>query len=148
MDTDAATAAQPLLFDSLPETEAKSGRRKPRRARAAPEPVAVDSVSEPVPPATPPPLLAVPQPVAAPVPQPPSAPAALDPAALTNPELRALLRALPDLRLGYLLTEAARELKNRVQPGDMDEDGAPIEPNPSLLRAARQAVAELSGEDD
>jgi hypothetical protein len=78
---------------------------------------------------------------------PPVAAAALDPAALTNPELRALVRGLSDLRLSYLLVEAARELKQRVQP-DVDEDGVVAEPNPSLLRAARLAVAELSGEDD
>lgn len=145
MSTDAASDAQPLLFDSLPEADPP--RRKPRRARAVPEPVAVDTVSEPVvlPPPPPPP----PPPAPVPAPQ-----AALDPAALTNPELRALVRALPDLRLAYLLVEAAREVKNRVQPADAadaadtDEDGGSGEPNPALLRAARQVVGELSGEDD
>ncbi|WP_448189295.1 hypothetical protein [Azospirillum sp. sgz301742] len=140
MSTDAATGAQPLLFDSLPETES-SARRKPRRARAAPEPVAVERVSEPAPPPRPFP------PPPAPVPAPPQVAAPLDPAALTNPELRALVRGLSDLRLSYLLVEAARELKQRVQP-DVDEDGVVADPNPSLLRAARLAVAELSGEDD
>ncbi|HYG86412.1 MAG TPA: hypothetical protein VD978_09155 [Azospirillum sp.] len=132
-----ASEAQPLLFDSLPETE--SSRRKPRRVRAVPEPVVVETVSEPVVMAPPPPP-----------PPPPPAPqaAALDPAALTNPELRALVRALPDLRLSYLLVEAARELKHRVLPGQADEDGEAGEPNPALLRAARQVVGELSGEDD
>ena len=139
MSTDAATGAQPLLFDSLPETES-SARRKPRRARAAPEPVAVERLSEPAP-------LPRPAPPPVPVPAPPVAAASLDPAALTNPELRALVRGLSDLRLSYLLVEAARELKQRVQP-DVDEDGVVAEPNPSLLRAARLVVGELSGEDD
>ena len=48
MSTDATIGAQPLLFDSLPETES-SVRRKPRRARTAPETVAVERVSEPAP---------------------------------------------------------------------------------------------------
>ncbi len=135
----AISGAQPLLFDDLPETES-AVRRRPRRARAAPEPVAIDRVSEPAPPPLPPPLLAPPPPPAA-------VAAAPDPAAMTNAELRALVRALPDLRLGTLLTEAARELKQRVQP-EMDEDGLVGEPNPVLLRAARQVVGELSGEDD
>ena len=142
MSTDATSGAQPLLFDNLPETET-AVRRKPRRARTAPETVAVDRVSEPAPPAVfapPPASLLTPGPA-------PPAPAALDPAALTNPELRALVRGLNDLRLSYLLVEAARELKQRVQP-DVDEDGVVGEPNPALLRAARQTVGELSGEDD
>lgn len=140
---DAISGAQPLLFDDLPETES-SVRRKPRRARSAAEPVVMDRVSEPAPPQTPPPLLA---PAPAPVVVVQAAPAPLDPAALTNPELRTLVRGLNDLRLSYLLTEAARELKQRVQP-DVDEDGVVSDPNPALLRAARLVVAELSGEDD
>lgn len=143
MSTDAATGGQPLLFDSLPETES-SARRKPRRARAAPAPVAVERLSEPAPPPRPVPLPPTPP---APVAASPVAAASLDPAALTNPELRALVRGLSDLRLSYLLVEAARELKQRVQP-DVDEDGVVAEPSPSLLRAARLAVGELSGEDD
>lgn len=89
-------------------------------------------------------------PLAPPAPPPPAA--AFDPAALTNPELRALVQALPDQRLGHLLVEAARELKRRVAPdsGGMDADdpdAGPVEPNPLLIRAARQAVGELSGDD-
>ena len=69
--------------------------------------------------------------------------------------LRALVLALPDQKLAHLLIEAARELKRRAAPGAWDEDGdgdgdgeeGPAEPNPLLLRAARQAVGELSGED-
>ncbi|HYH37238.1 MAG TPA: hypothetical protein VD860_03375 [Azospirillum sp.] len=142
---DATSGGQPLLFDDLPET-VSTVRRKPRRARTAAEPVAVDRVSEPAPPIPPP--APPPRPAAAPpVVQTQSAPAPLDPAALTNPELRALVRGLNDLRLSYLLVEAARELKQRVQP-DVDEDGVVSDPNPSLLRAARLTVAELSGEDD
>lgn len=150
MSAEAAEGGQPLLFDDLPATA--SARRKPRRARSAAEPVAIDRVSEPAPPHRP-----MPHPQAAPaqpasmVPtSPPSVPtvaAPLDPAALSNPELRALVRGLNDLRLSYLIVEAARELKQRVQP-DVDEDGVVGDPNPSLLRAARLTVAELSGEDD
>ena len=136
-------STQPLLFDSLPETEKA---RKPRRSRATTiaEPVAVDVVREavPPPPAAIPMVLVPPAPEVAPVTQ-------FDPAALTNPELRTLVQALPDLRLSHLLIEAARELKRRVAPDSWEEDAesGPFEPNPALLRAARQAVGELSGED-
>lgn len=143
---------QPSLFESLPETE--RARKPARRSRATTvaAPVAVDVVREDVPPPAPtvPPLtlaLVPPPPV-------PMAPRAdFDPAALTNAELRALVLALPDQKLAHLLVEAARELKRRAAPGAWDEDGAengedgPAEPNPLLLRAARQAVGELSGED-
>jgi len=136
-------STQPLLFDSLPETEKA---RKPRRSRATTiaEPVAVDVVREavPPPPAPIPMVLVPPAPEVAPVTQ-------FDPAALTVPEMRALVQALPDLRLSHLLIEAARELKRRVAPDSWEEDAdsGPFEPNPALLRAARQAVGELSGED-
>ncbi|AWK87424.1 hypothetical protein [Azospirillum thermophilum] len=165
--------SQHLLFDDLPETERP--RKPARRSRAshAAAPVAVDVVREPVP-APPPASLvaagamsraaagaagrsiaagaAATLPLAPPRPPPPAP--AFDPAALTNPELRALVQALPDQRLGHLLVEAARELKRRVAP-DADADGmdaddpdsGPAEPNPLLIRAARQAVGELSGED-
>jgi len=139
-----AHAAQPLLFDSLPETEGRSARRRPRRARAAvAATVSVDVVQEPVP--APPPAI-----FAAPPPPPRPAPAAFDPAALSNPEISALVRALPDLRLSHLLVEAARELKRRVEPPawDDEEDAGPREPNPSLLRAARLVVGEFAGDGD
>ncbi|MFC5354749.1 hypothetical protein [Azospirillum himalayense] len=145
-------STQPLLFDSLPETE--RARKPARRSRASTvaAPVAVDVLREDVPsPSAPPPmtLALVPPP---PVPMAPRAD--FDPAALTNAELRALAQALPDQKLAHLLIEAARELKRRAAPGvgsgaweeDEGEDG-PSEPNPLLLRAARQAVGELSGED-
>ena len=137
-------STQPLLFDSLPETE--RARKPARRSRATTvaEPMAVDVVREAVPT----------QPTSIPmvlVPPPPPLPArdALDPAALTNAELRALAQALPDHKLAHLLSEAARELKRRVAPDSWEEDveSGPFEPNPVLLRAARQAVGELSGED-
>ncbi len=135
MITDRAFKEQPLLFDSLPETEPL--RRKRRRTPAPPDPAttataesAMAPFSSPFPPLAPAPSMAH------------------DPATLTNPELRALVRALPDLRLSYLLTEAVRELKQRVQPAESDEGGASAEPNPALLRTARQVVGELSGEDD
>ncbi|WP_035675917.1 hypothetical protein [Azospirillum brasilense] len=145
-------STQPLLFDSLPETE--RARKPVRRSRASTvaAPVAVDVLREDVPsPSAPPPmtLALVPPP---PVPMAPRGD--FDPAALTNAELRALAQALPDQKLAHLLIEAARELKRRAAPGaapgaweeEEGEDG-PSEPNPLLLRAARQAVGELSGED-
>lgn len=145
-------STQPLLFDSLPETERarKSARRS--RATTVAAPVAVDVVREAVPAASARaattlafPLTAPPAAVAAPARE------AFDPAALTNPELRALVQALPDQRLAHLLVEAARELKHRVAPDRWEEDeedgDGPAEPNPALLRTARQVVGELSGED-
>lgn len=147
-------SVQRLLFDDLPETEPA---RKPRRSRTAgaaatmAAQVAVDMVRE-----------AAPQPRAAALaagvatlplapPAPPPPPPAFDPAALSNPELRALVQALPDQRLAHLLIETARELKRRAAPDRTDADGddadGPQEPNPALLRAARQAVGELSGDD-
>jgi len=147
-------SVQRLLFDDLPESEPV---RKPRRARAsatgaAPSTmaaqVAVDVVREaaPLPRAA---AKVATLPLAPPAPPPP--PPAFDPAALSNPELRALVQSLPDQRLAHLLIEAARELKRRADPGSGDADGedgdGATEPNPALLRAARQAVGELSGED-
>ncbi|MCW2245880.1 hypothetical protein M2352_001471 [Azospirillum fermentarium] len=142
-------AGQSLLFDDLPETAPPAGRRRrgasPRRSAAAA--VAVDQVHEPVPaaqtaPSLPPLFAAAPPPVDP-----------LDPARLSLAEIRALVQALPDAKLAHLLTEAARELKQRVTPGgDWDDDGGvdgerDAEPNPLLLRAARQTVGELSGDD-
>lgn len=168
MHTDIVTT-QHLLFDSLPETA--PARRPARRPRAnAAEPIAVDAVREAVPAApgvaggmmaappaaammTPPAAAMMAPPAAgmvgaAPLPVPRPVPEPFAPEAMTNPELRALVQALPDLRLSYLVVEAARELKRRVAPDREDEDaGEPSEPNPSLLRAARLAVGELSGED-
>ncbi|MBP2292411.1 hypothetical protein [Azospirillum rugosum] len=144
-------STQPLLFDSLPETE--RARKPARRSRATTvaEPMAVDVVREAVPaspatgrsavPATTIPMALVPP--TAPVPP------SFDPAALTNAELRALVQALPDQKLAHLLAESARELKRRVAPDGWEEDAdsGPFEPNPILLRAARQTVGELSGDD-
>jgi len=136
-------STQPLLFDSLPETE--RARKPARRSRATTvaEPMAVDVVREAVP--------AQPTPIPMALVPPPPLPArdAFDPAALTNAELRALAQALPDHKLAHLLSETARELKRRVAPDSWEEDAesGPFEPNPVLLRAARQAVGELSGED-
>ncbi len=137
-------STQPLLFDSLPETE--RARKPVRRSRATTvaEPMAVDVVREAVPAAVGPstiPMALVPP--TAPVEQP------FDPAALTNAELRALVQALPDQKLAHLLAESARELKRRVAPDGWEEDAesGPFEPNPILLRAARQTVGELSGDD-
>lgn len=140
-------STQPLLFDSLPETE--RARKPARRSRATTvaEPMAVDVVREAVPapraanaPAT------IPMSFAPPA---PTVPGPFDPAALTNAELRALVQALPDQKLAHLLSEAARELKRRVAPDGWEEDAesGPFEPSPILLRAARQTVGELSGDD-
>jgi hypothetical protein len=152
---------QNLLFDSLPESvRADRPGRRPRRAAAAT--VRADTgISEALP--GPPPGMLAAAPAlspatfqAAPVmparPLPP-APAPFNPAALTNPELKALVLALPDHRLGVLVVEAARELKRRLTRGGGDEwdddgeNGRPAEPDPALLRAARQAAGELTGED-
>lgn len=143
-------AGQTLLFDDLPETVPPAGRRRRRGAsprRSAAAAMAVDQVQEPVPAAQPapglPPLFA-----AAPARVDP-----LDPARLSPAEIRALVQALPDAKLAHLLTEAARELKQRVTAGsDWDDDSGTddtrdSDPNPLLLRAARQVVGELSGED-
>ncbi|MCW2238000.1 hypothetical protein [Azospirillum canadense] len=139
-------STQPLLFDSLPETE--RARKPARRSRATTvaEPMAVDVVREAVatlPAAGPSTIPMALVPPTAPVEQP------FDPAALTNAELRALVQALPDQKLAHLLAESARELKRRVAPDGWEEDAesGPFEPNPILLRAARQTVGELSGDD-
>lgn len=146
--------AQRLLFDELPETERV--RRPARRSRAAnvAAPVAVDVIREAVPAPLPESLRPVNRPttlamsLVPPVPLPPPA---FEPEALTNPELRALVQAIPDQRLAFLLVEAARELRRRVAPDRDDEAeaeaGGAESANPALLRAARQAVGELSGED-
>jgi hypothetical protein len=143
MNTDAIAPAyppaQPLLFDaaSLPETAPARPSRRGRASAARHEGLGTDMVREgmPLPP------VAVMRPA-------PPAPEPFDPAALTNPELRALVQALPDNRLAHLIVEAARAIKRRLVPDDPDEDGVFAEPSPELLRAARLAAGELSGEDD
>lgn len=141
-------STQPLLFDSLPETE--RARKPARRSRATTvaEPMAVDVVREAVPtaPAAGPSATTIPMAL---VPPTPPVEQPFDPAALTNAELRALVQALPDQKLAHLLGESARELKRRVAPDGWEEDAesGPFEPNPILLRAARQTVGELSGDD-
>lgn len=140
------TGPQGLLFDSLPECA--PARRRARRARAA-DGVA-DGSGDGAPAAIPQSERAAPRqfpaaPSIPPASTPPATAAAYDPAALTNPELRTLVQALPDLRLAYLIVEAARELRRRVAPDQEDDES--FEPNPSLLRAARLVAGELSGED-
>ncbi|MBI1206106.1 MAG: hypothetical protein GC191_02330 [Azospirillum sp.] len=124
-------AAQPSLFKALPET----ARRSRKKVRAKPEVLVetaapAESATAPLPP------------IVAEVVEQPLAVAA---AALTNPELLDLITGLPDLRLSYLLVEAAREVRRRASPPAWLDDGeaAPAEPNASLLRAARLVVAEL-----
>ncbi len=138
--------AQPLLFIDLPTTDRVRKNARRSRATSIAAPVAVDLVREPA--RTPPPAtLTASFDLVPPGPPPP-----FDPAALSNPELRALVQALPDQKLSHLLIEAARELKRRALPdGDPTDSDDPeaevVEPNPVLLRAARQVVGELSGED-
>lgn len=128
---------QPLLFDSLPETPSRRPARRGRaNATAVAESIVADEIVEPVPAFSSPP----PRPVSM-----ESEP--FQPAALTNPELRALVQALPDARLSYLIVEAAREIKRRLLPDDAEEADVPSEPNPALLRAARLAAGELTGDD-
>jgi len=134
-----------LLFDdaSLPETEPVRVRRRHRRSvAAAAEGVGADTIRE----APPSPVFPVAMPRAIP-PETPSRSAPFDPAGLTNPELRALARALPDRRLVCLLEEIVREIRRRLTETD-DEEAEMSAPNPVLLRAARQAAGELTGEDD
>ena len=144
-------SVQHLLFDDLPETERV--RRTARRSRASSiaAPVSVDVVREAVPAGSSslraPAVLAT---FALVPPAPPAPPPPFDPAALSNAELRAMVQGIPDLKLSYLLLEAARELKRRAVPDRTDEDESEdgrAEPNPVLLRAARQVVGELSGDD-
>ena len=140
MITDAIAPAQPLLFDaaSLPETARARPPRRGRGSAARHEGFGADTVRE----AVPIPVAAMPPPAPVPAPEP------FDPASLTNPELRALVQALPDHRLAHLIVEAARTVKRRLTPDEPDEESGIAEPSPELLRAARLAAGELSGEDD
>lgn len=143
-------SVQHLLFSDLPETERVRKHARRSRASTIAAPVAVDVVREAVPVAASarPRAITASLPLAPPAPPPPPPP--FDAAALSNAELRALVQAIPDPRLSYLLIEAARELKRRAVPERSDEDdseGIIAEPNPLLLRAARQVVGELSGDD-
>lgn len=154
--------AQRLLFDELPETERVRKPVRRSRATTVAAPVAVDVIREAVPAPLPESLQAANRLANRPTNQPttlamslvppvPLPPPAFEPEALTNPELRALVQAIPDQRLAFLLVEAARELRRRVAPDRDDEadadSGGAESTNPALLRAARQAVGELSGED-
>jgi hypothetical protein len=127
---------QPLLFAELPQSlsEKTLRRQKTAKRRSDNENVVVPVADDFLPP-----------PPAFPRPE----PAAFAPAALSHAELRALLEALPDSKLAFVLLEAARDIKRRVMPAEADFDGdTPPEPNLALLRAAAAAAAELSGEDD
>ncbi|HYD30469.1 MAG TPA: hypothetical protein VEB64_06375 [Azospirillaceae bacterium] len=132
--------AQPCLFDSLPEME--TSRRPRRRRRTAPPPAAV---GKPEPAHAPPPAPAA-EPGREESSAPPPQPAAVfDPAKVSNPELADLVAALPDVRLSYLVVEAARELKRRISPSPWEDEGEPPrEPNPSLLRATQLIMSELT----
>jgi hypothetical protein len=128
---------QPLLFAELPQSLSEKTLRRQKTAKRRNDdenvvaPVADDFL--------PPPHPVFPKPE----------PAEFAPAALSHAELRALLEALPDSKLAFVLLEAARDIKRRVMPAEADFDGdTPPEPNPALLRAAAAAAAELSGEDD
>lgn len=127
---------QPLLFAELPQSLSEKALRRQKTARRRSDEdkgdaPAVDGFA-------PPPVIAA-----------VVEPAAFSPAALSHAELRALLEALPDSKLAFVLLEAARDIKRRVMPTQADFDGdLPPDPNPALLRAAAAAAAELSGEDD
>lgn len=149
--------AQPSLFGDLPRTEA--GGPTARRARAmvrrgerkppTPLPVSGDEV-----PGDGGATAAAPAAAAASITTivVETVPAPFDPAALSQAELRSMVSALPDHKLTFLLTEAARELKRRIMPDaaadPTDPDSAPAQPDPGLLRAAQSVMGELSGEDD
>ncbi|CAK0776129.1 conserved hypothetical protein [uncultured Gammaproteobacteria bacterium] len=164
MSTATDEEIQPCLFDSLPETEPR--RRRTRRKAGPAKLVAAESVT-PNPAdgstddtttrdgrrgfsdggATPPP----------PTPPPPT-PAPLTLAALaaglTNPDLAEMVRSLSDGHLGFLITEAARELRRRTAQPDWDEraegeqgEAGNAAPNPALVRAAQRVVSELAGDD-
>ncbi len=125
-DLTAPPERQHSLFESLPTTE-------PRRRRVRSQPQPVDPVLPPCP------SEAVPEsfrPVAPVIMR-------LDAAALTRPDLSDLVRDLSEPNLGFLLVEAAREVKRRLIPDDREEyqDSAP---NPQLLRAVRSVIAELA----
>ncbi len=139
MASPAPPERQPCLFEALPATEPR--RRRPR-ARPTPFPeeetvataMPVPSFAE----APPPPFW----------PSPPPIPVAVrvDAASLTRPDLCDLVRDLTEPSLGFLLVEAAREVKRRLVPDDPEESGleAPPEPSPQLLRAIRSVVSELA----
>lgn len=148
-----AVCGQPSLFGDLPRTErggstAKRVRAMVRRGERKPTPPAsmAGDVSMGDGPAPPPSAATVATIVVETVPAP------FDPAALSQAELRGLVSGLPDHKLTFLLTEAARELKRRIVPdGSMDvaeADATPRAPDQGLLRVARAVVGELSGEDD
>jgi hypothetical protein len=125
---------QPLLFTELPQSlsEKTLRRQKAGKRRSNDENVVAPITDDFLPPP--------PQKTEA---------AEFTPAALSHAELRALLEALPDSKLAFVLLEAARDIKRRVMPAEADFDGdVPPEPNLALLRAAAAAAAELSGEDD
>jgi len=125
---------QPSLFEALPATT-------PRRRRGRP-PAALTEA--PTPESAPVPVLTAER-------ESPvfvyAAPVRVDAAALTNPELGDLVRALGEPSLAYLLVEALREARNRLNPGDRfdeGEEGGGFEPSPALLRALRTVQAELA----
>ncbi len=123
---------QPSLFESLPATEPRR-----RRARSRPQPLEETVVT------TEPERAESPQ---TPFQTPPAPPVAmrLDAAALTRPDLCDLVRDLAEPSLGFLLVEAAREVKRRLVSDEPEESDSPPEPNPQLLRAIRSTVTELA----
>lgn len=141
---------QHSLFESLPIDEVPPHRRR----RAARRVAAPADGQAPRAVATAQPVAAVPvaaEPAQAqaqaPAHQGPAVATTVDAASLTNPELADLIAALSDVRLSFLLVEATRALKRRIQPQPWDDEGEPGEPNPSLLRAAQAIVAELTEEE-
>jgi hypothetical protein len=138
---------QHCLFDSLPETEPR--RRRGRRPAAVPAPAGLaEPAAEPESAASAAPPRDL-EPAAAMVTV-TMAPAQLA-ASLTNPELVDLVRALPDSLLAHLLSATVREVRRRLAGGGEErfgiDDDSPVgqgEPNPVLLRAVRNGLAELA----
>ena len=130
---------QPGLFESLPTTEPRRRRVRPRSPLANPE-----TAPEAAPAAEPVPSFAEP-------PQAPFRPLApmaarVDVAALSRPDISDLVHELSEASLSFLLVEAAREAKRRLVLDDPEAETA-AEPSPQLLRAIRTVVAELAEEE-
>lgn len=123
---------QHSLFEALPATEPR------RRARPRPAPPPEDCAAAPAP--VPSFAEAPPNPFR----QPPPLAVRIDAASLTRPDLCDLVRDLAEPSLGFLLVEAAREVKRRLAPDDPEDSEMPPEPNPQLLRAIRSTVTELA----
>ena len=133
---------QHSLFEALPASEP---RRRRARSRPAPPFEADAAAPAPVPSFAEPPSAPFPAPLP-PLSPPlsPPLPLRIDAASLTRPDLCDLVRDLAEPSLGFLLVEAAREVKRRLAPDDPEDQETPPEPSPQLLRAIRSTVSELA----